>query len=141
MNESIAGFLIDECLSAKLADLARERGYHALATTRMLRLRKRDDYSVARFALDRNLVLVTNDMYDLANVFAGFEAHPGIVFVTAGHSKLRELPYQLAMFSAVLDELEDGDPMSEAILVTAKLDKARAIAITLKRYPYPDRRR
>jgi predicted nuclease of predicted toxin-antitoxin system len=139
LNESIAGFLIDECLSAKLADLARERGYHALATTRMLRLRKRDDYRVARFALDRNLVLVTNDMYDLANVYAGFEVHPGIVFITAGHTKLRNLPYQRKMFGAVLDELEDADPMSEAVLVTAKLGKERAVKITLKRYPYPDR--
>ena len=139
MNESIAGFLIDECLSAKLADLARERGYHALATTRMPRLRKRDDHRVARFALDRNLVLVTNDMYDLANIYGGLDVHPGIVFITAGHTKLRSLPYQQRMFGMVLDELEEADPMSEAILVTTRLGRSRTVDISLKRYRYPDR--
>jgi hypothetical protein len=106
----------------------------------MLRLRKRDDYRVARFALDRNLVLVTNDMYDLANVYAGVDVHPGIVFITAGHSKLRELPYQQKMFAAVLDELEYADPMSEALLVTGKPGKGRTVSISLKRYPFPDQR-
>jgi hypothetical protein len=57
LNERIAGFLIDECLSGELADLAIEHDYYALATTQMGRWRGRNDYNVARFAIDRDLVL------------------------------------------------------------------------------------
>jgi hypothetical protein len=128
LNASVAGFLIDECLSAKFADLLRERGYPALATTRTPGLRKRDDYRAARFAP------VTNDMYELANVHAGFEVHPGTVFITAGRTKLRDVPYQQRMFTVALDELEDADPMSVAIRV-----KGPTVDIGLKRYRHSDR--
>lgn len=144
MNEDVAGFLIDECLSFELADLAREHGYHALATTRMWKLRKRDDYRVAKYALDHNLILVTNDMYDLEDIYDQFEVHPGVVFITAGRSKLRTLDYQLKMFTLALDEIEDIDPMSQAILVTAKEQKGRGrrssnvVALTIKCYAHPN---
>lgn len=137
MNENIAGFLIDECLSHELADLARERGYHALATTRMSRLRKRDDYRVATYAVDRDLILVTNDMYDLERIYERFAIHPGIVFITAGRAKLRTRPYQRRMFELVLDEVEESDPVSEAILVTAKEGKGRSVNLNIRRYPHP----
>jgi predicted nuclease of predicted toxin-antitoxin system len=109
LNESIAGFLIDECLSHELADLALEHGYHALAASRMWRLRKRDDYRVAKYALDHDLVLVPNDMYDLEGIYEQFEVHPGIVFITAGRPKLRTLPFQRRMFELMLEEIEDSD--------------------------------
>jgi predicted nuclease of predicted toxin-antitoxin system len=137
LNESIAGFLIDECLSQELADQARELGYHSLAANRMSRLRTRDDYRVARYALDREMVLVTNDQYDFEAIYQPLEVHPGIVFITAGRSKLRELRYQQAMFQMALDELEDIDPLCQAILLTAKDGKGRRVNLSLARYPYP----
>jgi predicted nuclease of predicted toxin-antitoxin system len=69
LNEQIAGFPIDECLSQELANQAQEHGYFALAANRMWRLRKRDDYRVARYALDRDLILVTNDQYDFEGIY------------------------------------------------------------------------
>ena len=137
MNERIAGFLIDECLSDRLADLAIEHGYHALATTRMRRWRSRDDYRVARFAIDRDLVLVTNDRYDFEAIYGQIEVHPGIVFITAGRSKLRELKYQLAMFNMVLESLDESDPISEAIMVTAKAGRGRQVNLSIARYAFP----
>ena len=88
MNERIAGFLIDECLSGDLADLAIEHDYYALAATRMGRWRGRNDCSVAKFAIDRDLVLMTNDRHDFETIYEQIEVHPGIVFLAAGHSKL-----------------------------------------------------
>jgi predicted nuclease of predicted toxin-antitoxin system len=137
LNEQIAGFLIDECLSQELADRAQERGYFALAANRMWRLRKRDDYRVARYALDRDLILVTNDQYDFESIYEQFEIHPGIVFITAGRSKLRELRYQQAMFEITLDAIEERDPTCEAILVTARDGKGRRVDINIKRYAFP----
>ena len=69
MNESIAGFLIDECLSGDLADLANKYDYYAIATTRMGRWRGRSDYSVAKFAIDRDFILVTNDRHDFEAIY------------------------------------------------------------------------
>jgi predicted nuclease of predicted toxin-antitoxin system len=131
------GFLIDECLSQELADRAQERGYFALAANRMWRLRKRDDYRVARYALDRDLILVTNDQYDFESIYEQFEIHPGIVFITAGRSKLRELRYQQAMFEITLDAIEERAPTCEAILVTARDGKGRRVDINIKRYAFP----
>jgi len=137
LNEQIAGFLIDECLSQELADRAQERGYFALAANRVWRLRKRDDYRVARYALDRDLILVTNDQYDFESIYEQFEIHPGIVFITAGRSKLRELRYQQAMFEIILDAIEERAPTCEAILVTARDGKGRRVDINIKRYAFP----
>jgi len=137
LNERIAGFLIDECLSGQLAELAIEHGYHALATSRMGRWRSRNDYSVAKFAIDRDLVLVTNDRHDFEAIYEQVEIHPGIVFIAAGRPKLRELRYQLAMFDMVLEALEEGDPVSEAIMVTARAGRGRQVDLTITRYAFP----
>ena len=37
----------------------------------------------------------------------------------------------------VLEEVEDGDSISEAILVTAKEGKGRSVSINIERYPHP----
>jgi len=137
LNEQITGFLIDECLSQELADQAQELGYFSLAANRMWRLRTRDDYRVARYALDRELILVTNDRYDFESIYEQLEIHPGIIFITAGRSKLRELPYQQAMFAMALDEVEDNEPVNDAILLTARDGKKRRVDLNIKRYRFP----
>jgi len=137
LNERVAGFLIDECLSQELADQARERGYFALAASRMWRLRKRDDYRVARYALARDLILVTNDRYDFEAIYKRLEIHPGIVFITAGRSKLREVRYQQAMFAMALEEIEENDPINTAILLTAREGKGRRVYLNIRLYPFP----
>jgi predicted nuclease of predicted toxin-antitoxin system len=137
LNERIAGFFIDECLSDKLADLAMEHGYHALAVSRMRKWRSRSDYRIARFAIDRDLVLVTNDRYDFEAIYGQFAVHPGIVFIAAGRSKLRDLRYQLAMFSLVLQELEDREPVSEAIMAVAEVGRSRQVDLRIARYAFP----
>jgi predicted nuclease of predicted toxin-antitoxin system len=138
LNEAIAGFLVDECLSAELADLAGERGYHALAVNRMRSLRKRNDYRVAKYAVDRSLILVTNDFYDLAAVYEQFEFHPGVIFLTAATSKLRELRYQRRMFEMALDAVEEEEPIQQAIYIHARLGRGHNVHIDIDRYYLPD---
>ena len=92
---------------------------------------------MATFAIDRNLVLVTNDRYDFETIYEQHEIHPGLVFITSGRSKLRELKYQLAMFELVLDSVEESDPVSEAIMVTAKQGRGRQVNLNIVRYAFP----
>lgn len=83
-------------------------------------------------------MLVTNDRFDFEEIYGQIEVHPGIVFITAGRSKLRELKYQLAMFNLALDSIEESDPVSEAILVTAKEGRARRqVDLSISRYAFP----
>jgi predicted nuclease of predicted toxin-antitoxin system len=120
--------------------MATERGYHSLATNRMWRLRKKNDYRVASYAVDHNLILVTNDFFDLESIYREIEIHPGIIFLTAGRPKLRTLPYQQKMFALALDAAEEKEPIAEAIIVSAsdaKNRRDRSVNITLQRKPLP----
>jgi hypothetical protein len=92
---------------------------------------------VARYALDRDLVLVTNDQYDFEAIYEQFDIHPGIVFITAGRPKLRELRYQQAMFAMALDEIEENEPVNTAILLTAREGKGRRVDLNMKTYAFP----
>ena len=138
MNEDVAGFLVDECLSQELADMAIEVGYHALAANRMWSLRKRNDYRVAKYAIDRNLILVTNDFFDLEGIYENLEIHPGIIFITAASSKLRQLSYQRKMFELALDEVEDEEPIQQAIRVRATQGRGKSVNMSVERYYLPD---
>jgi hypothetical protein len=41
------------------------------------------------------------------------------------------------MFALVLEELEEGDPVSEAILVTAREGRGRQVRLNISRYAFP----
>jgi predicted nuclease of predicted toxin-antitoxin system len=61
-------FLIDECLSPELAQLARKRGYGESTHVTWLGLRWRNDWSIVRRAVDDGYVLVTNDSVDFTSL-------------------------------------------------------------------------
>ena len=84
-----------------------------------------------------DLIVVTNDMYDLEAIYSRLEVHPGIIFLTAGQSKLRKLAYLRKMFDLSIDELEGEYRLSEAILVTAKDGRNGSVDISIKQYPLP----
>jgi predicted nuclease of predicted toxin-antitoxin system len=131
-------FLIDEDLSAELADMATARGFHALAIVRIPRFRGRGDPVVARYALENDMILVTNNRVDFERVYLRKEVHPGLAFICAEHTKLRTLRYQKVMMQLILDEVEKDAPVQEAIVVTARYGKKRCdVAITLERFHLP----
>jgi predicted nuclease of predicted toxin-antitoxin system len=113
-----AGVLIDECLSATLADIATHRGLVALAVNRLRRLRGRGDHVVARYALVNEYVLVTNNLVEFERIYQELEFHPGIVFFDCP-SKLRKKAWQAKMMEMALDELELEDPVQQAIVISA----------------------
>jgi len=117
--------------------MAGERGYHALAANRTWSLRKRSDYRIAKYAIDRDLILVTNDFFDLASVYEQFEFHPGLVFLTAATSKLRDLVYLKSMFAVALDAIEEEEPIQQAIYIRARRGPDRSVSIDIDRYYLP----
>ena len=54
-------FLIDECLSPELVELARERGHGESTHVTWLGLRSRQDWSILRHAIDAGYMLVWAD--------------------------------------------------------------------------------
>lgn len=105
----------------------------------MWSLRKRNDYRLAKYAVDRNLILVTNDFFDLESVYERIEIHPGIIFITASSSKLRELAFQKKMFALALHEVEGEEPIQQAINVHAR-KSGRVVHMDVERYYLPDLR-
>ena len=90
---------------------------------------------IARYALERDLILVTNNMIDFERIYEEREFHPGLVFITATQNKL--MKYQERMFDLALDAVEEDEPVQEAILITAS-PKRNSVQLTLERYYLPE---
>lgn len=131
------GFLIDEDLSPELVEVATGRGFHAISVARMTRLRGRGDSVIARYAIDRDLVIVTNNLADFERLYANKEFHPGLVFICSDGSKLRTKRYQKLMMEQVLDEIEQDPPCQEAICITA-YSAGRDVELRIDRYYLPE---
>lgn len=121
--------------------MATEAGYVGLAVNRMWSLRRRSDYRVAKYAIDKNYILVTNDLFDLEAVYGRIEIHPGIVFLTSASSKLRQLTYQKKMFELALDEVEEEEPIQQAIRIRCMQGRGRSVMMSIDRYYLPDLKR
>ena len=72
-------FLIDECLSPKLATIARARGFPESTHVTWLGLRSRQDWAIVRRAVDDGYVLVTNDSADFTSLMEREPVHPGLI--------------------------------------------------------------
>jgi predicted nuclease of predicted toxin-antitoxin system len=97
-------FLIDECLSPKLAGLARELGYDATHVNWVNLHRTRDDL-IAVYAVMMDYVLVTNNGSDYKPIYRSLDVHPGLVIILPSIRRVD----QLALFEAVVGRLE-GEP-------------------------------
>ena len=78
-------FLIDECLSPKLATIARTRGFPESTHVTWLGLRSRQDWALVRRAIDDGYVLVTNDRADFTSLMEREPVHSGLVCVNMAH--------------------------------------------------------
>jgi predicted nuclease of predicted toxin-antitoxin system len=130
-------FLIDEDLSAKLAKVAKERGFHALATTQLPKLRGKDDGAVVRYATERQMILVTRNRIDHAEIYRLRDCHPGVVFFVSEHPKLNKLKYQLQMMALAISEIVEDEPVQQAITVTIRYTVNGKIEIAVEREELP----
>ena len=117
----LKGWLIDECLSPKLADLATERAEFAWHVNHR-GLRGRLDPFIARWCVERDLVLVTNNARDFRRIYAGLELHPGLVVILP---KV-ERPDQVRLFGIVLQRIETEPDLINKLV---EIDAAGTITI------------
>jgi predicted nuclease of predicted toxin-antitoxin system len=129
-------FLIDENLTPELAEMAQGRGYHALHTT-WTGLRGRRDPQIAKHAIDHDMILVTNNMVDFRRIYRRRRLHPGLAFLSVTNTDIMDREAQRAMFEAALDNIEDDEPINQAVNVELADDVDGNWVLTVTRYPLP----
>jgi predicted nuclease of predicted toxin-antitoxin system len=125
-------FLIDECLSPELVELARERGHGESTHVTWLGLRSRQDWSIVRRAIDAGYVLVTNDPLDFTSLISRESVHPGLVCLEVAPG-LMSLEVQRRLFALALDRLGDSELINEVLHVTLLKDQS----VRIDRYELP----
>jgi predicted nuclease of predicted toxin-antitoxin system len=107
-------FLIDECVSPKLASKAKERGYNAYHVT-WLQLEGYRDTALATYAVGNDAIIVTNNGVDFRPIYTSLDVHPGLVVIIPSCNQLK----QIDLFERVLDRLEaERDVINKLIEVT-----------------------
>ena len=94
----LRGWLIDECLSPALARVAAARSEQAWKVNDR-RLDRRPDPIIARWCVDHDCVMVTNNARDFRRIYAGLDLHLGLVLLLPTVERLD----QVTLFEAILD--------------------------------------
>lgn len=110
--------LIDEQLSAGIAELLRRRGYDVVAVTERPDLTGRSDEHLMEVADAEQRVVITNNVKDFRPIAAARLAagggHAGLILVPSKRTRTRRAIGQLAdAVEAVLRDNPDGMPDSE----------------------------
>ena len=132
-------FLIDECLTVKLVDLAIESGYPESAHVAWRGLAGKKDHEIMEEVLNGDWTLVTRNAKDFrgdgskkgnGGHFANTELHAGLVCLTADPM---DIHCHYALFERALAELQKDDDLINKVLEIT-LDDA---IITIDRYNLP----
>jgi predicted nuclease of predicted toxin-antitoxin system len=125
-------FLVDECLSPDLVELARARSHGESTHVTWLGLRSRKDWSIVRRAIADGYVLVTNNTTDFTALLRREKIHAGLVCLNVAPG-LMSLAVQKRLFALALDRLGDREPVNELLEIT--LDEHKAVHV--ERYDFP----
>jgi predicted nuclease of predicted toxin-antitoxin system len=125
-------FLIDECLSPELAELARARGFTESMHVTRLGLTSAKDWTITRRAVDDGFILMTNNTADFTALYGREELHVGLVCLNAAPGTM-SLDLQKRLFLLALAELEEIEPYNEVLEITASAKGE----ITVDRYDLP----
>lgn len=105
-------FFIDECLSASLVAVAKERG-HPADFGPHIGMAGWQDWNIARFAFENGYIVVTNNRRDFLREYLKRELHDGLVIIVPNVDR----DVQISLFSRVLDHLEgmEESPVGKVI--------------------------
>ena len=109
-------FLIDECLSPSLVDIALQQGHHQSTCVRNRGWAGKLDHEITQFAQDEDFTLVTHNARDFrgagehqpGGLFSRLEVHAGLVCITGEDLNLE---LQQDLFKVALTELESMDDL------------------------------
>jgi predicted nuclease of predicted toxin-antitoxin system len=106
-------FLIDECLTVDLVEVAAQGGHEAQHVARVGKAGWKD-WNVLRYAGDGDFILVTNNASDFRRLYAARPLHAGLVILIP----VMERVLQQRLFKTALDELALlGEPVNQVIEV------------------------
>ncbi|MGH6878527.1 MAG: DUF5615 family PIN-like protein [Rhizomicrobium sp.] len=121
-------FLIDECLSISLVDVAAKAGHEARHVAHIGKAGWKD-WNVARYAREGDFTLVTNNAGDFRRLYASEPLHAGLIILIPAVGRI----LQQKLFQAALELLADaGEPVNRVLEVD--LDGENAI-VTLYDLP------
>lgn len=103
--------LIDECLSPRLAAVARARGLEAMHVT-WLNLEGAGDWDVTGLAAERNYVVVTNNRRDFLRLYAQREVHNGLIIIVPKVLRTE----QIRLFGFALDVAEQQETLVNLLI-------------------------
>ena len=124
-------FLIDECLSRRLVEIAIDREFFANHVV-FLGLQGNPDWAIVRRAVSDGYVLVTNNAKDFIPLVGEEEIHCGLVCLNISDG-LASRDTQCRLFEIALNELGENEPVNKVIEITLDSDAE----ITTKRYDWP----
>lgn len=137
-------FLIDECLSPELAQMARNRGHGESSHVIWIGRGGIKDWDLLPIVLDGDWTLVTRNSYDFrgpddaagaGGQYQRAEIHPGLICLNGPEGM--DLEMQRELFEAVLDEIDDdADLVNKVLEVT--VETADAVEIRIERYSMPE---
>jgi hypothetical protein len=134
----VSGFLIDECLSPRLAQMACKAGFPQSTCVRDRGWQGEPDWRITQRAVDGDFILVTHNSTDFRGAgaakpgghYAKLELHAGLVCLAV---PVLDLALQEALFAAVLDDVRaNGELVNQVLEVTVEGDE-----IILTRWPLP----
>jgi predicted nuclease of predicted toxin-antitoxin system len=136
-------FLIDNCLSPRLVELARTKGYAAMHL-RDLRLSERQDWQLASIIGDDGWTFVTRNVKDFVGPkgqYRRMDRHEGLVCLTWPEAE-NGRTLQLELFAAVLDAIADlqFDPRGNDLagqVVAVTVSSLADLDLTVERYELP----
>jgi len=134
--------LVDECLSAELALMARERGHHEASHVVWIGKSGWKDWELREFLLEEDWVLVTWNCKDFRGpkdapgskgLFPGVSVHAGLVCVDGPTGM--DLELQRLLFGVVLEELDEEPDLTNQVLEVT-ID-ASGDSVDILRYELP----
>ena len=139
-------FLIDECLSPDLAQLARDRGYHASSHVTWLGKAGWKDWQLRDLILEQDWTFVTRNSVDFrgpANQpgsegqYANVPIHAGLICINGTGRMTGEV--EIELFTAVLDQIGASEYLVNEV-IEAYLCEEEDGEFEVVRYSLPDNR-
>ncbi len=125
-------FLIDECLSPDLVEIARDRGFPSSTHVTWLGLRSKTDWTIVQRAVADGYVLVTNNTTDFTSLLGREDVHAGLVCLNVAPGFMN-LCVQKTLFEIALDRLAHEEPVNEVVEISRTADAQ----VRIDRYAWP----